>query len=172
MFHVSGKVLGLGFISQDGGLSSLAFGTDAAHEVFHAVEPESGWIFHHRYDCVVKAECLVARRAVEMTVHLLRGAFMVIMAETVFFLAAPVFYLVHKMVFGKICQRPENGASVHALKRRLDIVDAECVMKSRYGTAYQNPYGCGPYSMSFQQLFDWVAMLSCIHYIANLSKKR
>lgn len=77
---------------------------------------------------ILQTESLVAFLTVEMTVQLLSGADVVIMAVTVLGGAAPVFYLMHQMMLGEKSEASENARAVHAFQFIFQIGKTEGIL--------------------------------------------
>lgn len=114
---------------------------------------EAVGIPHHRDMCVVEAESLMARFAVEVAVHFVDAAGVVVATQTVFCRAAAVFDFVDDMLFGKQSQCAEDRGFVHRVERNFDIIHAECVMKLLDGFVYQYAYSGRSYIVLTQDFF-------------------
>lgn len=117
--------------------SAGAFVADASDQVFHALGGETRGTSHRRDDSPVKTECLMAFLAIEMTVHLVGSAIMVVMAEAILLLAASVLYLMHHMMLGKKRECTEYGTAVHRVECHFHIIDTECIGNVGNGSAYE-----------------------------------
>ena len=90
------------------GLFLPAIRTETFYEILDFMQFISdGTGYRRNMDCV-QAEGLVTGLAIEMAVHLVGTAVMVVMADAIFFRAASVLCLVYKMAGGECLQRPEN----------------------------------------------------------------
>ncbi len=86
-----------------------AIRTKPLYEIFDFVQFISVGTIHRRNMDCIKTESLVAGFAVEMAVHLVRAAVVVIVADAILFRAASVFGLVHQVAGGECLQSPEYG---------------------------------------------------------------
>lgn len=102
---------------------------------------------------MVQAEGAAAGFAMEVAVHLLDPARMVVVADTVFRGAAAVVDDMQQVVFGKEGQRAEDRRPVKTVGRGLQVGQTEGVAEGLHRLQHQDAEGRRTYAVGLEHLF-------------------
>ena len=90
-------------------LSTRAFAAYTFYHIIQRVQFKAFWKGYHWYFCLLKTIGASAPQAIEMRVHIIDRAMMLVIAKLVTSPPAAILYAMHKMLFIKKAQRTEDG---------------------------------------------------------------